>query len=195
MLLYADLLKQDTSWNHILAVKSVLMTYGVPYRYCVDSHSIFRFVQERDSNRRSHKKFTDMVVPQWKQVLNDCGVEITHSLSPQAHGMIARPYGRLQDRIVRTSCRKGIKNIEPCRDMLRKEVERYNYRQVHSTTGEIPWPRFKRAATAGQNLFRGFHVIAPNLETGLASVRFWYQENLTEKLLKTQIWIWSASIF
>ena len=227
MLLHAELLKQDTSWNHILAAESVFMTYGIPYRYYVDSHSIFRFVQGRDSNWRNHKKFTDMVVPQWKQVLNDCGVEITHSLSPQAHGKIERPYGWLQDRIVRTCYRKGIKNIEPCRDILRKEVERYNYRQVHSTTGEIPWIRFKRAVATKQNLFREFHVrppytstkdifclrdekvvdqyseisfrnitfkmpvssigdkvkmrIAPNAETGVASVRFWYQGNLIEE--------------
>ncbi len=227
MLLHAELLKQDTSWNHILAAKNVFMTYGIPYRYYVDSHSIFRFVQGRDSNWRNHKKFTDMVVPQWKQVLNDCGVEITHSLSPQAHGKIERPYGWLQDRIVRTCYRKGINKIEPCRDIVRKEVDRYNYHQVHSTTGEIPWLRFKRAVATKQNLFREFHVrppykstkdifclrdervvdqyseisfrnitfkmpvssigdkvkmrIAPNVETGMASVRFWYQGNLIEE--------------
>ena len=161
MLLYAELVKKDTTWAHILALQSVFLTYGMPLRYYVDSHSIFRFVQGRDSIWRNHKKVTDEAITQWKQVLNDCNVDVTHSLSPQAHGKAERPYGWLQDNIVRTCVRENVQDIEKGRDVLRHEVDRYNYRQLHSTTGEIPWIRFNRAINEKKSLFREFSMRPP----------------------------------
>ena len=49
-MLYAILTKQETSWAHILALQTVILRYGLPYSYYVDSHSIFRFVRGRDSS-------------------------------------------------------------------------------------------------------------------------------------------------
>ncbi|MFW6109044.1 MAG: hypothetical protein ACOC6N_01210, partial [archaeon] len=111
-LLYANFISRETSWDHILALESVLLRYGLPFTYYVDSHSIFRFVQGRDSFWRKHYKVTDEADPQWKQVLKDCHVKISYALSPQAKGKVERPYGWLQDRIVRTCAREGVKNIE-----------------------------------------------------------------------------------
>lgn len=53
-LLYATLLRKETSWAHICALQTVVLTYGAPFLYYVDSHSIFRFVQGRDSLWRKH---------------------------------------------------------------------------------------------------------------------------------------------
>jgi len=41
LLLYAVLVKTETSWTHILALQSVILRYGLPYAYYVDSHRIF----------------------------------------------------------------------------------------------------------------------------------------------------------
>ena len=41
-MLYAILLKTETSWAHILALQTVILRHGLPYSYYVDSHSIFR---------------------------------------------------------------------------------------------------------------------------------------------------------
>ena len=87
-ILYAALLKRETSWAHIVALQTVFLQYGCPLSYYVDSHSIFRFVQGRDSLWREHHRLTDEVDPQWKQVLDDCGVKVTYALSPQAKGKI-----------------------------------------------------------------------------------------------------------
>ena len=46
-MLYAVLIKTETSWAHILALQTVILQYGLPYCYYVDSHSIFRFVRGR----------------------------------------------------------------------------------------------------------------------------------------------------
>ena len=51
--------------------------------------------------------------------------------------------------------------LRRCPYLLRAEVERYNYHQVHSTTGEIPAIRFEKAKTAGNSLFRPFSLPKP----------------------------------
>lgn len=75
-ILYAKLLKKETSLAHILALESLILKHGLPFSYYVDCHSIFRFVQGRDSLWRKHNILTDEADPQWKQVLNDCNVKI-----------------------------------------------------------------------------------------------------------------------
>ena len=160
-LLYAVLIRKETSWTHILALQTIILRYGLPYAYYVDSHSIFRFVRGRDSLWYKHHLLTDETTPQWKQVLQDCNVTVTHSLSPQARGKIERPYGWLQDRLIRTCVREDVTEIQHAQKILNQELHRYNYRQVHSTTQEIPYFRFQKALKEKQSLFREFKIRPP----------------------------------
>jgi len=162
-LLYAVLVRKETSWTHILALQTVLLRYGLPYAYYVDSHSIFRFVRGRDALWYQHHLLTDEATPQWKQVLEDCNVKVIHSLSPQARGKIERPYGWLQDRLIRTCVREEVTQIQQAQRLLNQELFRYNHRQVHSTTQEIPYSRFQKALNQNQSLFRKFTVKPPFL--------------------------------
>ena len=165
LLLYYKLVEKETTWEHILALEEVFLTFGVPFRYYVDSHSVFRFVQGRDSMWRRHYLQTDDVDTQWKMVLNDLNVDVTYALSPQARGKIERPYQWMQDRVVRTCARERITTIDEAQKVLEEEVERYNYRQVHSTTGEVPAIRFQRAKREGKSLFRDFVIPSPYTST------------------------------
>ena len=164
-MLYAKLLEKETSWAHIVALEAVFLKYGLPYSYYTDSHSIFRFVQGRDSFWRKHHLLTDDVETQWKQVLNDCNVKVIYALSPQARGKIERPYGWLQDRLVRTCARENITDIKEAQRILNYEVHRYNYRQIHSTTQEVPYFRFQRALKEKKSLFREFNIKPPHQST------------------------------
>ena len=160
-MLYAVLIKKETSWTHILALQTVILRFGLPYAYYVDSHSIFRFVRGRDSLWYQHHLLTDETIPQWKQVLGDCNVEVIHSLSPQARGKIERPYGWLQDHLIRTCVREDVTEIQQAQRVLNQELRRYNHHQVHSTTQEIPYLRFQRALKEKQSLFREFKIRPP----------------------------------
>lgn len=160
-MLYAILLKTETSWAHILALQTVILRYGLPYAYYVDSHSIFRFVRGRDSLWYKHHLLTDETTPQWKQVLQDCNVKVTYALSPQAKGKMERPYGWLQDRLIRTCVREDVKEIKQAQRVLNHELYRYNHQQLHSTTQEIPYLRFQRALKEKQSLFREFTIKPP----------------------------------
>jgi len=164
-LLYYKLIERETSWTHIEALEEVALKYGLAYSYYVDSHSIFRFVQGRDSFWRKHYKVTDEADPQWKQVLQDLRIKLIYALSAPAKGKIERPYRWLQDRIVRTCAREGVRNVIDGQKVLEQEVARYNYKQIHSTTGEVPYYRYKRKIANGESLFREFLVPKPYLST------------------------------
>jgi len=161
LILYACLVERETTWTNIIALKVVILRYGIPYAYYVDSYSVYRFVQERDSIWRNHDKLTDEVEPQWKQVLNDCGVKVTYALSPQAKGKIERPYRWIQDRLARACYRERISDINQAQLVLNSLIQKYNYQWIHSTTGEIPYIRFQRALKEKKSLFREFRIRPP----------------------------------
>jgi hypothetical protein len=160
-LLYADFFKAETTWAHIRAAESLILRYGLPLRYYVDSLRVFRFVQYRDSFWKKLNLRTDEAEPYWKQLLKSLGVEIIHALSPQAKGKVERTYRWLQDRIVRTAAIEKLSSLEDIRQVLREETYRYNHLQVHATTGEIPDIRFGKARRSGPTLFRPFFVPKP----------------------------------
>ena len=96
-----------------IILEAVLLKYGFPLAYYVDSYSAFRFVQGRDSYWRNLYKLTDEADSQWEQVLDDCGVRIIYALSLGAsQGKIERPYRWIQDRLVRTCYRENISDIK-----------------------------------------------------------------------------------
>lgn len=167
LILFGDLFEHESSIAHISAVESTILHYGCPQKYYVDQHRIFRFVRSRDAKSRffRYDRFTDESDPQFKQVLYDLGVEPVYALSPQAKGKIERPYQWLQDRTVRRCAKDQISKFAEVRNIFRDEINRYNHRQVHSTTKEIPIRRFERTIQEGRTLFKPFAVPQPFVST------------------------------
>jgi len=160
---YAKLIKKESSWDHIEALQSVVVKYGTPLAYYTDCYSIFRYVKGRDQRHMSFEKFTDDVDPQWKMVIKDCNIKPIYALSPQAKGKIERPYGWLQDHLIRTCIRENVKDINHAQRVLNAELDHYNYKQIHSTTLEIPSRRFNSALQAKKSLFRTWTIPRPFL--------------------------------
>jgi hypothetical protein len=162
-MLYAKLVEHESSWEHIQALQSIVVKYGAPLAFYTDCHSTFRYVRGRDQRHMSFQKFTDDVDPQWKQVIKECNIKPIYALSPQAKGKIERPYGWLQDHLVRTCIRENVKDIEHAQRILNFEREHYNYKQFHSTTQEIPSKRFNSALRVKKSLFRSWSIPKPFL--------------------------------
>ncbi len=121
--------------------------------------------REETVSLRKHYSLTDEADPQWKQVLDELGVDIIYALSPQAKGKIERPYEWITDRLVRTCAREGISKISDAQKVLAREINTYNYKRVHSTTGEVLYYRFQRAIRQNVSLFRQFSLIPPYKST------------------------------
>ena len=162
-MLYAKFIETESTWDHIQALQSVVVKHGSPYSYYVDCHSIFRYVRGRDQRHHKFTKFTDDVDPQWKQVIGECKIKPIYALSPQAKGKIERPYQWLQDRVIRTCIRDNVKDLSHGQRVLNAELDRYNHKQVHSTTQEIPYLRFQNAKNQNKSLFREFKIPLPYL--------------------------------
>jgi hypothetical protein len=162
-LLYAQLVERESSWAHIQALQSIVVKYGTPLAFYTDCHSIFRYIKGRDQLHHNFTKFTDDVDPQWKQVMNDCGIKPIYALSPQAKGKVERPFGWLQDHLIRTCIRENVKDINHAQRVLNYERELYNYKQFHSTIKEIPSKRFNSALEAKKSLFRSWVIPKPFL--------------------------------
>ncbi len=172
-LLHARLVLVETTWIHIQAVEEVCLRFGIPFSYYVDQHSIFRYVKDRDkfSVWTTYTKFTGDVDTQWNTLLKDLSTKPIFALSPEAKGKIERPYQWLQDHLVRTCVRNNITDIAKGQQILTEEVIRYNTRQVHSVTGEIPDIRFNKAIKEGKTLFRPFTPIQPYTTRDIFSLR------------------------
>lgn len=162
-MLYAKLVEQESSLAHIQALESVIIKYGVPIAYYTDSHSIFRYIKGRDQRIMKFERFTDDVDPQWRRIVKECGIKPIPALSPQAKGKIERPYGWLQDHLVRTCIRENVKDIAHANRILNWEQNRYNYKIIHSTTQQIPNQRFNSAKEAKKSLFRNWAIPRPFL--------------------------------
>ena len=160
-ILHGELWDKETSWTHIVAQKAVLTLFGCPLKYYVDNHSIFRYVEKRDSVWRKFETTEEQALVQWKEVLKDLSIEVVYALSPAAKGKVERPYQWLQDHLVRTCVREGITSIDQARQVLYEELHQYNYKRVHSTTREIPVLRYEKALEENRGLFRRFEIPRP----------------------------------
>jgi hypothetical protein len=154
LMLFADLFEQETAWAHIQALEAVVTKYGVGANYYTDNHSIFRFTERAQTHWRSPRINPKEVQTQWEQAVKACGMDIIYARSPEGKGKIERPYRWLQDRMTRACAKAGVTTIGQAKEILREEIGRYNNRQVHSTTGEIPRIRFERAGREGNTVFR-----------------------------------------
>lgn len=138
-----------------------MKAFGCPLKYYVDRHSIFKFVERRDTVwTKANIKEEDAIV-QWKEVLKDLGIEVIYALSPAAKGKIERPYRWIQDHLVRTCVREGITKIEQAREVLYWELNQYRFKRIHSTTQEIPNARYEQALREKRSLFRPFVIPRP----------------------------------
>lgn len=135
--------------------------FGCPLKYYVDNHSIFRFVEKRDTIWHKHNVGEEKAVVQWKEVLKDLNVEVVYALSPAAKGKVERPYQWLQDHLVRTCVRENITHIEGAREVLYEEIHRYNHHKIHSTTHEIPALLYEKAMKDKKSLFRKISIPRP----------------------------------
>jgi transposase len=156
MVMYAELVESETSWAHIQAAQYLMQNYGIPHRYYVDNLRVFRFIQNRDSVWRKQVLGTDDVNTQWREVMARMHTKVIYALSPQAKGKVERPYRWMQDRIVRTCALERISTLPDVRKVLREEIHRYNFLQIHSTTKEIPAIRFEKAIAEQKSVFRPF---------------------------------------
>ena len=159
-ILYAQLLKKETSWAHILALQATILNTGCR------SLTMWIVIRYSDLFKAGTPYGGNIINLQMRQILNGNRSYTTVTLRLfmpclLRQGQNRTPYRWLQDRLVRTCVRDNVTDIKQAQRILNHEIHRYNYRQVHSTTQEVPYFRFQKALKEGKSLLREFKIRHP----------------------------------
>jgi len=151
----AQLVEQDTAWEHLQVAKATVQTYGRALAYYVDQHRIFRYVAHAGLHHRLHLR-TDEAESQFKRALRslDIGLIYTREGEPQAKGKIEKRFDYFQRRLPFLCEKHGVTAVGEATRILEDLVAFYNEERVHQETGEIPARRWDTALHQGKSYLR-----------------------------------------
>lgn len=147
----AIILEKETSAFHLSMTRQVIETYGLPFAYYVDNHSIFRFV-ERQGRHYKYIVGESEAEVQFKRALNSIGVGLIYTGESKgaAKGKVEKRFDYFQRRLPYLCEKKKIRKVIEAQAELDELVAFYNDCRVHQETGEIPSMRWDKAIEEGK---------------------------------------------
>lgn len=112
--------------GYLVMFGGILSVSGVPTCTYSDRSSVF-FVTSPVATIEQQLE-GEVPLSQFGRALDELGVEMIRSLSPQARGRIERLWGTLQDRLVSEMRLQGVSTIEEANAFVPSFVERFNAR-------------------------------------------------------------------
>ncbi len=162
-IVYARFFAQETSMNHILAVRDTVRAFGLPLAYYTDRHSIFTFNQNNGPHKHTYQVEVEDADVQWKRVLSKLQIQGICANSPQAKGKVESKFKYLQGRIVRRCAKEEVITMEHAQRILDEEVKYYNEFKIHAVTEQTPMKRFELAQKEGRSVLRPFKLAEDKL--------------------------------
>lgn len=157
-IVYAKFFPQETSMNHILAVRDTVNAFGLPLAYYTDRHSIFTFNHNSGPHKQTYQTLVEDADVQWKRVLAKLQIQGICANSPQAKGKVESKFKYLQGRIVRRCAKEEVTTMEHAQRILDEEAKYYNECRIHAVTEQTPLQRFELAKKEGRSVLRPFKV-------------------------------------
>lgn len=157
-IVYAKFFAQETSMNHILALRDTMKAFGLPLAYYTDRHSIFTFNHNNGPHHQTYQTLVEDADVQWKRVLAKLQVQGICANSPQAKGKVESKFKYLQGRIVRRCAKEEVTTMEHAQRILDEEVKYYNECRIHAVTEQTPLQRFELAKKEGRSVLRPFKL-------------------------------------
>jgi transposase len=122
---YALFRPEEDAVGYFCLLRAISQTQGLPLALYADRHTIFQSpkkatIEQELAGERPRSQFGRLV--------DELGIELIPSYSPQARGRIERLFGTLQDRLVKELRRAGAATLEEADDALRKYLPRFNAR-------------------------------------------------------------------
>ena len=108
--------------------------FGLPVSVYLDNHTTYKSpakatVEERLAGRRPKSEF--------ERALDELGVEVIHSHSPQARGRIERSFRTFQDRLVKEMRLEGIATMDAANAFLATYLRGHNRRFARAAQGDV----------------------------------------------------------
>ncbi len=138
---YALFRPEEDAVGYFCLLRAISQTQGLPLALYADRHTIFQSpkkatIEQELAGERPRSQFGRLV--------DELGVELIPSYSPQARGRIERLFGTLQDRLVKELRRAGATTLEEADRLLQNYLPRFNARFAQEPTDPewayLQWP-------------------------------------------------------
>lgn len=188
---------QEDAAGYFILLRNIAEKDGLPLALYADRHTIFRSpkqatVEQELAGERPRSQFGRLV--------DELGIELIPSYSPQGRGRVERLFGTLQDRLVKELRRSGAETLEEANQALDAFLPRFNARFAQRPADPqpafLPWPEglnpehlfcFKHQRTVRNDhtvSFAGAHLqIPPNRQrTNYARCRVELRQHMDGQL-------------
>ncbi len=119
-------LEPENTVGYLLALRSMIVTHGIPLSLYRDRHSIF---QRNDPHWTLAEQLAGKQTPtQLGRALDELGIEQIPAYSPQAKGRIERAWRTFQDRLVSELRLANVKTLEQANVVLARFCAQFNQR-------------------------------------------------------------------
>jgi transposase InsO family protein len=145
----------ETSFEHLQTVRLTISTYGIPFAYYLDNHSIFRFVLHQGIHVR-YKVREDEGEIQFRRALSSLGIGMiyTGKRQAQAKGKVEKIFDYFQRRVPYLCEKHKVKDLSEAQKILDELVSYYNDQRIHEETREIPTKRWQQAIDQSKGKLR-----------------------------------------
>jgi len=123
--LYALFRPEEDAFGYFCLLRAITQTQGLPLALYADRHTIF---QSPKKATLEQELAGECPRSQFGRLVDELGIELIPSSSPQARGRIERLFGTLQDRLVKELRRAGAATLEEADRALQKYMPRFNAR-------------------------------------------------------------------
>ncbi len=151
MVVGARLINMENSFEHLQAVRQTISTYGIPFAYYLDNHSIFRFVLHQGIHIK-YKIREDEGEIQFRRALSSLGIGMVYTgkRQAQAKGKVEKMFDYFQRRLPYLTEKYKVKDCPEAQKILDGLIHYYNEQRIHDETGEIPQKRWQTAIAHGK---------------------------------------------
>ena len=111
--------EQENTRDYFLLMRGLIQRYGIPIALYTDRHSVFKNVPGSGHAGAP---------TQFSRAMDELGIQMVFSLSPQAKGRVERAAGTFQDRLVTELRLAGATTIEEANAVLKDFLDRFNAR-------------------------------------------------------------------
>ncbi len=132
---------EEDAAGYFLLLQQIVQSHGLPLALYADRHTIFQSpkkatIEQELAGERPRSQFGRLV--------DELGIELIPSYSPQARGRIERLFGTLQDRLVKELRQAKVSTLEQADPLLLEFLPRFNTRfakdPAQPESAYRPWP-------------------------------------------------------
>jgi transposase len=134
--------EEEDAAGYFLVLEQVCRNKGIPQSIYADQHTIF---QSPSQPSLEQELYGELPRTQFGRLVDELGIQLITTRSPQAKGRIERLWGTLQDRLVKELRKAGANDLESANRVLAAYLPKFNARfQIEAAqpgSAYLPWPQ------------------------------------------------------